>query len=249
MISQSSHMTPSSAILPVIHRSAAPLRRQVLDELRQSIIAGRLEPGARLRERELIAMMGVSRTVIREALRQLESEGLIAIIANKGPVVRELTLPEAKDLYSIRAVLEGLAARLFVENADEAQVENLERALAGVGKAYDGGDPELILEAKNNFYDVLFEGAGSQTLSSMIGTLHGRIWRWRAMGLSHPRRSRERSNESMLGLKDMLKAIRARNADLAERAIRDEVTKAATEVMRLLGGENLAAQAKNPEGT
>ena len=239
MISQSSRMAHSSPVLSTIHRSAAPLRRQVLDELRQSIIAGRLEPGARLRERELIAMMGVSRTVIREALRQLESEGLIAIIANKGPVVRELTLSEAKDLYSIRAVLEGLAARLFVENADEAQVENLERALAGVGEAYDSGDPELILAAKNRFYDVLFEGAGSQTLSSMIGTLHGRIWRWRAMGLSHPRRSKERSKESMLGLKAMLKAISARNVDLAERAIRDEVTKAATEVTRLLGGEKL----------
>ena len=242
-------MPHSPAVLSTIHRFAAPLRRQVLDELRQSIIAGRLEPGARLRERELIAMMGVSRTVIREALRQLESEGLIAIIANKGPVVRELTLSEAKDLYSIRAVLEGLAARLFVENADEAQVENLERALVGVGEAYDSDDPELILEAKNRFYDVLFEGAGSQTLSLMIGTLHGRIWRWRAMGLSHPRRSQERSKESMLGLKAMLQAISARNADLADKAIRDEVTKAATEVTRLLGGGYLAAQAKSPEGT
>jgi DNA-binding GntR family transcriptional regulator len=212
----------------------------VLEELRQSIIAGRLAPGARLIERELIAMMGVSRTVIREALRQLESEGLIAIIPNKGPVVRELTLDEAKDLYSIRAVLEGLAARLFAENAGNEQVKKLEQALNATGKAYEQGVPEEILEAKNRFYDVLFEGAGSETLSSMIGTLHVRIWRWRALGLSHPQSSTERSKESMQGLRGMLAAIKARDPGLAERTIRAEVTKAAAEVTRLLGGGNTA---------
>jgi len=220
--------------LPVIRKAAAPLRRQVLEELRQSIIAGRLNPGDRLIERDLIAMMGVSRTVIREALRQLESEGLVAIIPNKGPVVRELTQDEARDLYAIRAVLEGLAARLFVEHATTDQVEKLEHALIAVGSAYDGGETQRILEAKNSFYDVLFAGAGSETLSSMIGMLHVRIWRWRALGLGHPQRSPERSQESMRGLRVMLKAIRTRDAGLAERAIREEVNKAAAEVTRLL---------------
>ena len=91
-MTKSSPLPPSFSLLSAIHKSAAPLRRQVLDELRQSIISGRLNPGDRLLERELIAMMGVSRTVIREALRQLESEGLVAIIPNKGPVVRALTV-------------------------------------------------------------------------------------------------------------------------------------------------------------
>jgi DNA-binding GntR family transcriptional regulator len=244
MLEQSSPLPQAPAALTIIQRSAAPLRRQVLEELRQSIIAGRLSPGARLIERELIAMMGVSRTVIREALRQLESEGLVAIIPNKGPIVRELTLDEAKDLYSIRAVLEGLAARLFVENAGDAQVKKLDQALHATGEAYKKREPELILEAKNRFYDVLFEGAGSETLSSMIGTLHVRIWRWRALGLSHPQSSAERSKESMQGLGAMLAAIKARDAGLAERTIRAEVTKAAAEVTRLLGGGNLAGPAK-----
>jgi DNA-binding GntR family transcriptional regulator len=94
-----------TAEMPSIRRSAAPLRHQVLDFLRHSIISGRLTPGSRLIERELIEMMDVSRTVIREALRQLETEGLVATIANKGPVVRELSSAEAKDLYAIREVL------------------------------------------------------------------------------------------------------------------------------------------------
>jgi DNA-binding GntR family transcriptional regulator len=204
--------------------------------LRQSIIGGYLPPGARLIERELIAMMGVSRTVIRETLRQLESEGLVAMIANKGPVVRELTLAEATDLYSIRAVLAGLAARRFVENGTEDHVDKLEQAFGKTARAYKGGNPERIVEAKNRFYDVLFEGAGSETLSSMIGTLHARIWRWRALGLGHPHRSATRSQESLRNLRALIAAIRKRDPNLAERIMRDEVTQASAEVMRLLAG-------------
>lgn len=239
MIEQSSQIPSTRAALPTIDKFAAPLRQQVLDELRQSIIAGRLAPGSRLVERELTAMMGVSRTVVREALRQLESEGLVSIIPNKGPIVRELTLAEAKDLYSIRAVLEGLAAHRFVENANDNQVEQLQQALDATAEAYEQGNPDVILETKNRFYDVLFEGAGSETLSTMIGTLHGRIWRWRALGLTHPERSPERYKESVAGLRAVLAAIRDRDAGLAERRMRDEVTRASTEAMRLLSSTRL----------
>jgi DNA-binding GntR family transcriptional regulator len=217
-----------------IERAAAPLRRQVQDQLRHAIIIGQLAPGTRLVERELIAMLSVSRTVIREALRQLESEGLVAIVANRGPIVRELSAIEAKDLYSIRAVLEGLAARLFVQNATAEQEGELERSLERVAKAYKSAKSEVVLERKNRFYDVLFAGANSETLSSMIGILHARIWRWRAMGLSHPRRSRDRSLESLHALREMVTAIKKRDADLAERLIRDEVTSAGTEVLRII---------------
>lgn len=218
-----------------IKKFAAPLRQQVLDTLRQAIIDGRLAPGGRLTERELTEMLGVSRTVVREALRSLEAEGLIQVIPNKGPVVRSLTRAEAEDLYEIRAVLEGLAARLFVRHASRQHVEELDQALNVVVAAYDSGDATRVLETKNRFYDVLFAGAGSETLSSMLATLHARIWRWRALGLTHPGRSLDRSRESIAGLRTMVAAIRARDADAAERITREEAHRAAAEVMRLLG--------------
>jgi DNA-binding GntR family transcriptional regulator len=231
---ESSSPSPFATALPAIQKSAAPLRKQVVDELRHSIIAGRLAPGNRLVERELIGMMGVSRTVIREALRQLESEGLVAIVPNKGPIVRELTLAEAKDLYAIRGVLEGLAARLFIENASSVRVDQLEAALDKAVEAYQTDDPERSVDAKNRFYDLLFQGAGSETLSLMISSLHGRIWRWRAMGLSHPQRSANRWKESIANLRNVVRAIKKRDADRAEQILRDEVNKAAKEVNRLL---------------
>ena len=231
---KSSPLLRTTSVLAAISKSAAPLRRQVLDELRNSIIAGRLNPGERLVERELIAMMGVSRTVIREALRQLESEGLVAIVPNKGPIVRTLTVEEARDIYAIRAVLEGLAARLFTEHADQTQIVRLELALSVVEKAYDSGDVATMLVTKNNFYEVLFEGAKSETLSSMLAILHGRIWRWRGLGLTHPNRSPERDRQSMKNLRALVQAIRARDAALAEKILREEVSQAGGEVHRLL---------------
>lgn len=224
--------------VPRIERSAAPLRRNVVDALRTAIIEGRLAPGARLTERELIEMTGVSRTVIREALRQLESEGVIETIPNKGPIVRQLTLAEAKDLYLIRSVLEGLAARMFVANAGPGDITELRTAADETFAAYREGDPDAILATKNRFYDILFHGAGSETLSSMIGTLHARIWRWRALGLGHAKRSRSRSQESIKGLRNLVKAIERRDADEAEAIARSEVTNAGAEITRILGEEN-----------
>jgi DNA-binding GntR family transcriptional regulator len=228
---------PNGPIVSAIPRSAAPLRRNVVDALRKAIVEGRLAPGSRLVERELITMTGVSRTVIREALRQLESEGVVDTIPNKGPIVRALTEVEAKDLYLIRSVLEGLAARMFVINASDVDIDSLNEALEETLEAYRGGDTDVILAAKNRFYDILFAGAGSEMLSSTIAMLHVRVWRWRALGLAHPRRSPGRSRESIQELRKLFQAIKRRDADLAEAIARREVTNAANEIFRILGSE------------
>jgi DNA-binding GntR family transcriptional regulator len=217
-----------------IQRHAAPLRQQVLERLRAAIIAGQLAPGQRLIERELTEMTGVSRTVVREVLRQLESEGLVAIIPHKGPVVRELSANEARDLYTIRGALEGIAARLFVEHAGAVQMKQLSAALEVVVEAYRDGDAERILSTKNAFYAVLFEGAASEVLSGMLATLHARIWRWRALGLSHPARSAQRPGESIEGMKAIVAAIARRDAAAAERLTREQAAHAAAEVLRLV---------------
>jgi DNA-binding GntR family transcriptional regulator len=223
----------SGLALPVVRKRAAPLRRDVVDALRKAIIEGRLKPGARLIERQLMDMTGVSRTVIREALRQLESEGIIETIPNKGPIVRQLTRSEAKDLYWIRAVLEGLAARLFVTNAKPSYLEALKSALERAAGAYDEGTPDKILATKNEFYGILFAGAGSETLSEMIATLYARIWRWRALGLGHPKRSPRRSAQSVAALRELCEALENGDGERAERVARQESMNASAEIMRI----------------
>jgi len=231
-------LTRGGLDIPAVEKRAAPLRRDVVDALRKAIIEGRLAPGSRLIERELIDLTGVSRTVIREALRQLESEMIIETIPNKGPIVRQLTPAEAKDLYAIRAVLEGLAARMFVENASADEVAALKDALDKTVEAYRDSQPEVILNIKNQFYDILFTGAGSPTLSSMIATLYARIWRWRALGLGHPNRSSQRSKQSIAELRKLFNALKGRDSDLAEKIARTEAMNAAKEIRRLLEQED-----------
>lgn len=221
-------------LIPAVEKRAAPLRRDVVDALRKAIIEGSLAPGSRLIERELIDFTGVSRTVIREALRQLESEMIIETIPNKGPIVRQLTPTEAEDLYAIRSVLEGLAARMFVANASSEDIAALKNALDRTVEAYRDSPPDVILGVKNEFYDILFAGADSPTLSSMMATLYARIWRWRALGLGHPERSALRSKQSIAELRKLFAALKKRDGDLAEKIARSEAINAATEIMRIL---------------
>ena len=210
------------------------MREQVLEVLRSEIIEGRLEPGRRLTERELTDLLGISRTVLRESLRQLESEGLIHLIPNKGPVVRRLSADEARELYRIRESLEGLGARLFAEQVEPESLSVLERAYTRVREAYDLGDPKKVLEAKNAFYDAIHSGARSAILSRMLSTVLAQIWRWRALGLSHPARSAKRSVESVRNLGKVVDAIRAGDGERAEAAARHESRLAADEVLRII---------------
>jgi DNA-binding GntR family transcriptional regulator len=234
----------SKPLLLEITKLAAPLRQQAENAIRQAIVDGQFRPGQRITERELTTTLGVSRTLVREALRQLESEGLISVIPNRGAVVRELSAGEIEELYAIRAVLEGLAARSFAQKADAESLRLLGEAQAEAVAAYKSDDAERALQAKNRFYELMVAGAGSSSLSAMLATLHSRIRQWRAIGMTHPQRSPQRSKEAIDGLTAIWSAISRRDAAAAEAATRDEARRGAAELMRLLSEspERAAAQ-------
>jgi GntR family transcriptional regulator, trigonelline degradation regulator len=195
-----------------IVRNPAPIRTQVVDTLRQSILDRTFKPGQRLIERELVELTGVSRTSIREALRELSAEGLVTTIPNKGTVVTSVSPTVASELYQLRSALEGLAARLFIKNATDSQRRQLVRALQNLDKTVAKGEP--ILKAKDHFYDVLFEGAGNESLRAMAGSLHARVSVMRSLSLSLP----GRPVESVAELKAVVDAIHANDAEAAARA-------------------------------
>ncbi|HMD91756.1 MAG TPA: GntR family transcriptional regulator [Trebonia sp.] len=196
-----------------VERAPAPIRSRVLDNLRQAILERKLAPGQRLIERELVELTGVSRTSIREALRELAAEGLVTTIPNKGTVVATVTAEEARQLYQVRSALEGLAGRLFVENATNAQRRALVNALRAVERAAPKGSPAM-LAAKDKFYDVLFEGGGNEALRSMAESLHARVNLLRSLSLSLP----GRSAESLAELAEIVAAVQAGDADAAAKA-------------------------------
>jgi GntR family transcriptional regulator, trigonelline degradation regulator len=195
-----------------VERSPALIRSQVLENLRQAILDRRLAPGQRLIERELVELTGVSRTSVREALRELAAEGLVTAIPNKGTVVASVSAEEARQLYQVRSVLEGLAGRLFVENAGAAQRKALVRALERIERQAAKGAP--ILAAKDAFYDVLFEGGGNDALRSVVGSLHARVSVLRSLSLSVP----GRIEHSLKELRAIVDAVLANDGDAAAAA-------------------------------
>lgn len=159
----------------VISRTAAPLRQQVARLVREDILEGDLAPGQRLVESALCEAYGVSRTVIREALRQLESERLISVVPNFGPIVAVLTEEEIKAIYVVRAALEGLAGKLFAENASEAQCKDLIKLAKRLDKEYREGDIQSREFIKADFYKQLTAGAGNGVLAESLRSMHARI--------------------------------------------------------------------------
>ncbi|MFC6761694.1 GntR family transcriptional regulator [Sulfitobacter porphyrae] len=159
----------------VIARTAAPLRQQVVRLVREDILEGKLVPGQRLVESTLCDAYGVSRTVIREALRQLESEHLIEVVPNLGPIVAVLTEKEIRSIYVVRAALEGLVSKLFAENADATQAKNLVKLRDRLDREYRKGDIESRELIKADFYRQLTEGGGNEILAESLRSMHARI--------------------------------------------------------------------------
>jgi GntR family transcriptional regulator, trigonelline degradation regulator len=202
---------------------SAPVRLQVVQALRKAILQGRFVPGDRLVEKDLCELTGVSRTSIREAFRQLESEGIIDNIPNRGPVVATLSRAQAKEVYEVRQALEALAAKLFALNATEKHVEELGKATETLASAYRSGDVNEILSAKDVFYGVLYSGCGNAVAPQMLTILNARINLLRRVSLS----ASGRLEKSLREMRRLMAAIRKRDGDAAWSAASDHVQNAA----------------------
>ncbi|MFC6486516.1 GntR family transcriptional regulator [Nitratireductor sp. GCM10026969] len=207
------------------------LRRMVEDRLRTAILRGRFQPGQRLVERELCELIGVSRTSIREALRQLEAEGIVDTVSQRGPVVAVIDMEEARQLYAVRALLEGYAGKEFARNATDAEVEELSEAVdaikADIGK--DDIGPNM-LGAKSRFYAVLMRGSRNIFIEKLLTILHNRIMLLRLTTMNQP----GRVHESLAEIGEIRDAIAARDPERAERACIRHIESASIVAMRVL---------------
>jgi DNA-binding GntR family transcriptional regulator len=206
-------------------RPVSTLRQQVVEGLRLCITDLTFRPGDRLIERELCEMLGVSRTLVREALSQLVAEGLIQIIPHKGPIVAVITQAEAKGLYEVRAALEALAGYHFTERATPEQRLALIEALKELAVIRDNHSEEailLFLKQKARFYDVLLEGAGNPALMEMLRLVHTRVMMLRATTLSQAGRLDQSYDE----IKAIVDAVKRNDATGAASACKRHVEQA-----------------------
>jgi DNA-binding GntR family transcriptional regulator len=195
----------------------------VYSQLRERILNLDLAPGARLHEAELAAELAVSRTPLREALRMLLAEDLVDQLPTGGMLVRRLDLQDMRELYAVRAALEGLAAREAAQRLTEADLEALERLVEQMRLLVD--HPAELTRLGGEFHARIAAAAGNRRCEQLLRQLHGHMRRYHVL-------SSRRGHRRRVALEDhraLFEALRARDPDAAERTVHDHIMAAGRE--------------------
>ena len=203
-------------------------RDQVLERLRDAIIAGHFRPGDRLIERELCERMGVSRTSIREALRHLEAQHLIQVEPRRGPVVTRVTRKQVAEIYEVRALLEAALVRRFAETATDADITALRRIYENLRQARSSGDVSRIIVLTKRFIEHMMDVVDHELIGDMLRKLTARISVVRVLAIAVPGRLEESGRELAI----VMEAIERRDGDLAARSLTTYVLNAAEAALK-----------------
>lgn len=198
------------------------LRAQVFRQLENAIINREYRQGDALNEIRLSEQFGVSRTPVREALMQLELEGLVRTVPNKGAVVVGVSEQDVADIYDIRLLVEGYATRRFTECADDAQVAELGNIVELQEFYLQKQDLEQIWLLDTRFHRTIYEGCGNRTLGQMLIGYHNCIKRARDLSV----KTAGRAAKSVAEHRAIWQAAQSRDADLAESLTAEHVKNA-----------------------
>ena len=205
---------------PAPPRRDRPQGRSAYERLLEELRQGRIGPGDRLREAELAERFGLSRTPIREALRQLETDGLVVHLPRVGAAVRRLDYAEVMELYEMRAVLEGTAARLAARAASDLEIAELDTLNTEMTAAE--GDAEQLARLNRQFHLTLLDAAKNRFLVKAMGAISRTLTILGPSTLTETARVDEAAEEHAR----LIAAIRARDGDAAEQAMRAHIERA-----------------------
>lgn len=204
------------------------LRGRVFHKIRDDILSGKYKENTELKEVAIGRELGVSRTPVREALRQLELEGLVQIIPNRGAFVTGIQAKDVHDIYMIRARLEGLCAQWACEHITKEQMDAMEENVYLAEFHEQKGNMEQMAELDNQFHSILYESGNSKMLEHLLIDYHQYVMRIRQKTLSTPERAAESNREH----RGIMEAIRARDAVLAERLASEHMYNAYENMVR-----------------
>jgi GntR family transcriptional regulator, trigonelline degradation regulator len=208
-----------------------PVRRQVEDRLRDAIVTGHFLPGEHLSDRALCETFGTSRSVVREAVRTLEAEGLVVVLPNRGPFVASLSVQEAAEIYEVREALEAMAGEGFALRATDEERAALRRIYEELRCCGPEADRHVLLDIKRRFYEVLTNGSRNTYGARMLERLLSRNAQLRAMSLSSP----DRLPKTVAEISLIVDAVEKRDAKAAAEACRNHVRQAAAVALWILG--------------
>ena len=204
------------------------LRGKVFIQLQNDILNGLYQPGDNLIETKLSEELGVSRTPIREAIRQLELEGLVQSIPNKGAIVKGISAQDIEDIYTIRMLIEGLAARWAAEKITDEELKELKEAVDLEEFYTVKNDVSHLLLFDSRFHDIIFKASKSKPLMHTLSAFHHYVQRARNSSLNNPERAWLVLDEH----KDILQAIMEHDAEKAERLTTVHVRNASLNLLK-----------------
>ena len=214
-----------------IENPPVTLRELCLEKLRNAIITGYFPSGTRLVERTLCEELGVSRSVVREVIRYLEAEGLVEILANKGPIVSLLDWQTASQIYEIRLLLEQSAVADCTKNLDADTCERLKLLLAELEQDFVADDINHIIATSAKLYETIFSTANHDVAWEVVQRLNGRISRLRVMTM----KSSTRKVSGMQRIKNICEAIYLhQDPELAKQAVAEHIAEAAAVAKNIL---------------
>ncbi|WP_020678218.1 GntR family transcriptional regulator [Geopsychrobacter electrodiphilus] len=188
------------------------LREKILETIREAILKGTLRPGEKVAEPELAERFGISRTPIREAFRQLESEGYLTVIPRKGAVVTALSEQDVQEFYAIKSILEGYAAELAATRLTIKDIEKLQTINEKLRNLAVDGDVKAFFRIHNEFHDLFVRAAGNHKLAELITQLGMKFNRLRMASLSIS----GRMSISVVEHDRLIEAFKNQDGDLAE---------------------------------
>jgi|SRR5690625_2097203 len=203
--------------------------QHVYDSLRNGIIRGDLFPGEKINEQEISDRLGVSRTPVREAIRQLEREGLVRVQHYRGAFVVKLGVQEIKDIFETREALEGMAARLASTRMSKSKMYSASSALEEQLAQLSAGED---VPPATDLHDLILEGSKNRQLVTTMSRLRGQLATLRYVSTRGERR-RLASNEEH---RVIIEALLQRQPDQAEAAMRAHVRSVCTNLLKLKEG-------------
>jgi len=209
------------------------LREKILETMREAIIKGTLKPGEKVAEPELAERFGISRTPIREAFRQLESEGYLTVIPRKGAVVTGLSERDVEEFYAIKSILEGYAARMAAEKLTEKEIQRLETINERLEKLAEEGDVKTFFRVHSEFHELFIRAAGNEKLAELIDQVGRRFNRLRMASLSLP----GRMDISVQEHRKIIRAFRDRNGEAADNLVKKTATIGAQVLIESMANE------------
>ena len=196
-----------------------PLRDVVFKTLRQAILKGELEPGARLMEIQLAERLGVSRTPIREAIRKLELEGLVLMIPRKGAEVARISESNLRDVLEVRRSLEELAIDLACQRMTEEELEELKVTQEKFSLAIKSGDAMQIAETDERYHEIIYLSTKNERLVQILNNLREQMYRYRLEYI----KDEDKRQILLIEHEHILKALSLRHVQEAKQAVREHI--------------------------